>query len=122
MQTVLVVDDSATTRLQLSVALNSAGYEVLEARDGLEALRILEQCDVAMVITDVIMPRLDGLELVKRVRAEGRYRSIPIVVLTIDNDAALMQRARQAGATDWFVKPFNYSAVAAHVRSTIGAP
>jgi len=105
---ILTVDDSRTMRTMLKVALENAGFEVVQAEDGvagLEALDGLTSLDV--IITDINMPRLDGFGFIEGVRKEARLRAVPILVLTTESDVSKKTRAREAGATGWIVKPFN---------------
>lgn len=106
-KTVLTIDDSRTMREMLSMALVQAGYRVLQAVDGVEGLEILQAEGADVVITDINMPRLDGFGVIEGVRANPNHRGTPILVLTTESDVAKKERARQAGATGWIVKPFN---------------
>jgi two-component system chemotaxis response regulator CheY len=106
-KTVLTIDDSRTMREMLSMALVQAGYRVLQAVDGVEGLEILQSQGADVVITDINMPRLDGFGVIEGVRANPDHRGTPILVLTTESDVAKKERARQAGATGWIVKPFN---------------
>jgi two-component system chemotaxis response regulator CheY len=102
---VLTVDDSRTIRNMLLVTLNNAGFETIQAEDGIEGLEVLEGCNPDVIVTD--MPRLDGFGFIEGVRRNEKYRAIPILVLTTESDAEKKNRARQAGATGWIVKPFD---------------
>ena len=106
-KTILTVDDSRTIRDMLKLALVGGGYTVIQAEDGLEGLERLKAEGADVVITDINMPRLDGFGLIEGVRADPKHRSTPILVLTTESDPAKKDRARQAGATGWIVKPFN---------------
>jgi two-component system chemotaxis response regulator CheY len=104
---VLIVDDSETLRQQVGSALRSAGFEIVEAVDGMDgAARIQESDDFALVICDVNMPRMGGLEMVESVKAGGFARETAVVMLTTEGDPALVARAKAAGAKGWIVKPF----------------
>ena len=97
---VLVVDDSPSVRQQVSMALKQAGFDVIEGTDGMEgADRIRADAGIGMVICDVNMPRLNGLEMVERVKSEKRFAALPIVMLTSEGKAELMERAKKAGLT-----------------------
>jgi|TARA_R110002126_G_scaffold109109_3_gene246025 two-component system chemotaxis response regulator CheY len=104
---VLTVDDSRTIRSMLLATLNSAGYETVQAEDGIEGLEVLEESNPDVIVTDINMPRLDGFGFIEGVRRNERYRSVPILVLTTESDDEKKNRARQAGATGWIVKPFD---------------
>lgn len=104
---VLAVDDSATIRQMLSSTLTEAGFEVTLARDGREALALASDSTYALVLTDVNMPGLDGISLVRELRARAPYRYIPIIVITTESSPEFRARGREAGATGWIVKPFN---------------
>jgi two-component system chemotaxis response regulator CheY len=106
-KTVLTVDDSRTMRDMLKLALVEAGYNVVQANDGVQGLQALDNLRPDVIVTDINMPNLDGFGLIERVRRDQRFRTIPILVLTTESDAEKKNRARQAGATGWIVKPFD---------------
>ena len=106
-KTVLTIDDSRTMREMLNHALVQAGYTVIQAVDGVEGLEVLQANGADVVITDINMPRLDGFGFIEGVRRNEKFRAIPILVLTTESDAEKKNRARQAGATGWIVKPFD---------------
>lgn len=106
-KTVLTVDDSRTMRDMLHLALSAAGYVVIQAEDGVHGLEVLAASQADVIITDINMPRLDGFGFIAGVRAEGRHRAVPILVLSTEGDAEKKARARAAGATGWIVKPFD---------------
>lgn len=105
-KTVMTVDDAATMRKMVAFTLRGAGYTVVEAVDGNDALAQLRQRPVDLVITDVNMPGINGIDLVARIRAMATLRSVPILLLTTESDPDAKNRARAAGATGWIVKPF----------------
>ena len=105
--TVLTVDDSRTIRNMLLMTLTSAGYDTVQAEDGVHGLEVLEGSEPDVIITDINMPRMDGFGFIENVRNSDQYRGIPILVLTTESDAEKKDRARQAGATGWIVKPFD---------------
>ena len=107
MKTVLTVDDSRTMRDMLMMALKDAGYHVIQAEDGVHGLETLKAHGADVVITDINMPRMDGFGFIEGMRADPQYRGTPVLVLTTESDAAKKQRARDAGATGWIVKPFD---------------
>lgn len=104
--TALIVDDSSSIRMVLRMTLENAGYDVIEATNGQEALDAAAQKHVDFVITDVNMPKMGGVELVRALRAQRDYRFIPILTLTNVNAEWKKNEARDAGATGWIQKPF----------------
>lgn len=104
---VLAVDDSKTMRDMVGFTLRNAGHEVLEAGDGQDALDKLGQDKVDLIITDVNMPRMDGITLIKELRQHPVHKATPILVLTTESDASKKNEGRAAGATGWIVKPFS---------------
>lgn len=107
MAIVLVVDDSASIRQMAEVTLKSASYQVALAKDGQEALDMCKTKQYDFVLTDQNMPRMDGLTLIKSLRALPNYRATPIVVLTTEASDDMKVKGRAAGATGWMVKPFD---------------
>lgn len=103
---IMTVDDSPTIRQMLSVALKGAGYEVVEAVNGQDALQKLEAEPVNMLITDLNMPQMDGIDLVRRVRQSPGLRFLPIIMLTTESQEAKRMEGKSAGASGWIVKPF----------------
>ena len=118
-KTILTVDDSATVRQMVSFTLKASGYEVIEATDGQDALTKLNQ-PLNMVLTDLNMPSLDGIGLIKKLRAHATCKYMPIVVLTTESEAAKKQEAKAAGATAWIVKPFRPEQLVAVVQKVLG--
>lgn len=106
-KTVLVVDDSASIRRAVAFFLKSAGYEVLIAVDGEEALAQAQSHSIQLVLTDQNMPRMDGLTLIHRLRELPAYQTVPILMLTTESSDAMKAEARALGATGWLVKPFD---------------
>lgn len=105
-KTVLIVDDSASLRQVVNIALTSAGYEVVEACDGKDALSKLDGRKVHLVISDVNMPNLDGISLVKEIKKLPLYKFTPVIMLTTDSSDGRKQEGQAAGAKAWVVKPF----------------
>lgn len=105
-KTVLAVDDSLTIRELIGFVLGNAGFKVVLAEDGMEGLERLQDLKPDLIITDVNMPRLDGLSFIERAR-DTQARGTPILVLTTESNPAQKARAKAAGATGWIVKPFN---------------
>ena len=117
---VLAVDDSASIRQMVSVTLRTAGYEVVEAADGQEGLDKARAALFNLVLTDQNMPRVDGIALIKSLRAMTNYRSVPILMLTTESSDAMKSQGRAAGATGWLVKPFEPNRLVEVVRQVIG--
>lgn len=104
---VLVVDDSATVREQVARALSSAGFEVVEAHDGRAGADLIaKDATLSLVIADVNMPVMNGLEMLEEVRRSPATATLPVLMLTTEGQPALMRRAKAAGAAGWIVKPF----------------
>lgn len=106
-QTILAVDDSPSMRRMVAHVLRTGGYQVVEAEDGEDALRIARSQRVDAVLTDQNMPGMDGIALVKRLRALDGYARTPILLLTTESSAEMKRQGREAGATGWMVKPFD---------------
>ncbi len=104
---IITVDDAATMRKMVGFTLKSTGHEVLEAADGVQALSTIKQQQVDLVITDVNMPNMDGIELTRQIRTLPNYQKTPIILLTTESDPGKKNQGRAAGATGWIVKPFN---------------
>lgn len=104
---ILAVDDSRTMRSMIEGTLTGAGFDVHLAEDGIDGLEKLESSDPDLIITDINMPRMDGFGFIDGVRKGARCATVPILVLTTESGDHLKQRARDAGATGWIVKPFD---------------
>jgi two-component system, chemotaxis family, chemotaxis protein CheY len=117
---IMTVDDSASVRQMVSFTLRDAGYEVLEAMDGKDALVKLSATPVNMIITDLNMPNLDGIELIQSVRNGSICKFVPIVMLTTESQAEKKQQGKDAGATGWIVKPFKPQQLLAVVKKVLG--
>ncbi|PLX99125.1 MAG: two-component system response regulator [Desulfuromonas sp.] len=105
---ILIVDDSATVRQVLSTTLRETGYEVVEASDGQEALAFLDERqsdEINMLITDLNMPKMDGIDLIRQVRGSSGFRFMPIIMLTTESQDQKKQEGKSAGASGWIVKP-----------------
>ncbi|MBD9391472.1 response regulator [Acidovorax sp. ACV01] len=105
-KTILIVDDSASVRQVVSIALKQAGYDVIEAIDGMNALAKLDGRKLHLVISDVNMPRLDGIGFLTQMKANPAYKFTPVIMLTTEAGEAKKQEGRIAGAKAWVVKPF----------------
>lgn len=105
-KTILIVDDSESIREVVSFTLGNEGYNVLVGVDGKDALKFLDGQSIDLVITDLHMPVMDGIELIKTVRKTEGYQRIPILFLTTESQVAKKMEAKEAGATGWIIKPF----------------
>ncbi|MBS1037665.1 MULTISPECIES: response regulator [Gluconobacter] len=103
---IMIVDDSRTIRNILRNILEKAGYNVCPAEDGLDALEKLEVFDPNIIITDLNMPRMDGLEFVKKLRSGPKTQYVPILFLTTEGNSEVRNKGRESGATGWLLKPF----------------
>lgn len=117
---VLTVDDSRTMRDMVSFTLRGAGYDVVEAPDGQAAMTAIAAAKVDLVITDLNMPVMDGLTLIRKLRAIPTHRSLPILMLTTEADEKKKAEGRSAGATGWIVKPFNPDKLISVVQKVCG--
>lgn len=118
-KTILTVDDSATMRNMISFTLKSAGHEVVQAADGQEALKLIQSRPINLMITDVNMPNMDGISLIRHVRLLPGYQSTPILLLTTESDPEKKAAGRAAGATGWIVKPFQQEQLLAVVAKVL---
>ena len=107
MKTILTVDDSATMRQMVGFVLKGAGYEVIDAVDGRDALSRLNGREINLILSDINMPNMDGLEFTRQLRALPQYKFVPVVLLTTESHPVKKQEGKAAGATAWIVKPFN---------------
>ncbi|MBK1694969.1 two-component system response regulator [Chromatium weissei] len=105
-KTIMVVDDSASLRNVVGIALKSAGYDVIEASDGRDALAKLNGQKVHLIVSDVNMPNMDGITLVRELKQLPNYKFTPIMMLTTESQPEKKQAARDAGAKAWLLKPF----------------
>ncbi len=117
---IMTVDDSASIRQMVSFTIKGAGYEVLEAVDGQDALAKLDGSGINMMITDLNMPNMDGIELIRNVRANAAFKFIPIIMLTTESQAEKKQEGKSAGATGWIVKPFKPEQLLAVIKKVLG--
>ncbi|MFW5657946.1 MAG: response regulator [Bacteroidota bacterium] len=105
-KTILIVDDSESIREVVSFTLQNEGYNVLVGIDGKDAQKFLDGKDIDLIITDLHMPELDGIGLIKEVRKMEKYQRVPILFLTTESQQAKKLEAKEAGATGWIIKPF----------------
>lgn len=118
MGTALVIDDSRAIRMILGRTLNRFGYEVCSAANGREALDMIDQQDLALsvILVDWNMPEMNGLDFVKTIRADPRYREVPLMMVTTETEIEQMYRALEAGANEYVMKPFTDEVIADKLR------
>lgn len=119
-KTIMTVDDSASVRQMVSFTLKEQGYQVVEAVDGKDALAKINGQKVDMVITDLNMPNLDGIGLIRGVRSNATTKFVPIIMLTTESQDSKKQEGKAAGATGWIVKPFKPEQLLAVVKKVLG--
>lgn len=119
MKKILAVDDSATMRQMIAYTLKRADFEVYEAEDGVEALEMAKELDVDLVLTDINMPRMDGLALIRELRGITAYNGKPILALTTEGSTESKLEGRGAGATGWIVKPFDPEVLVATINKVL---
>jgi two-component system chemotaxis response regulator CheY len=115
----MTVDDSATLRQMVVFVLRGGGYQVVEAVDGLDALSKLEGQELHLILTDINMPKMDGLEFIRQLRAMTDYKFVPIILLTTESHPEKKREGKAAGATGWIVKPFNPDQLLAVVKKVM---
>ncbi len=118
-RTVLVVDDSASIRATITMTLENAGFSVLEADDGHEAMARLEQQRVHLIISDLNMPGMDGMTLLRQVKAQEATRYLPFIMLTTENSPQIRQEGFEAGARIWLTKPFEPLVLLDHIYKVV---
>ena len=120
MASILTVDDSASMRQMVTFTLKSAGHNVVEATDGVDALEKAKHEIFNLVITDVNMPNMDGIALTKELRALTDYKYIPILTLTTESGSQKKLEGKNAGATGWIIKPFNPDQLLSTIKKVLG--
>ncbi|MCX8069211.1 MAG: response regulator [Thermodesulfovibrionales bacterium] len=118
-KTIMIIDDSATLRQVVAVTLKKAGYEVLEATDGKDALNKLTGQKVNLIICDVNMPNMDGITFLKEIKNKPNYKFTPVIMLTTESQEAKKQEGRAAGAKAWVVKPFKPEQMLAAIEKLV---
>jgi two-component system, chemotaxis family, chemotaxis protein CheY len=119
MKKILAVDDSASVRQMVNFTLRSAGYDVIDAVDGKDGLAKAGKDKFDMIITDLNMPNLDGIQLITELRKLPGYSFVPILMLTTESQAEKKDAGRKAGATGWIVKPFNAEQLTSVIRKLV---
>ncbi|WP_419600027.1 response regulator [Thiolapillus sp.] len=120
MPSILAVDDSASMRQMVAFTLKGAGYDVVEAVDGEDALSKAKAGKFDLVVTDVNMPRKDGISLIKELRQLSGYQFIPMLMLTTESGTDKKMQGKAAGATGWIVKPFNPDQLLKTINKVLG--
>ena len=120
MPTILAVDDSSSMRQMVSFTLKGAGYNVVEAVDGQDALNKAKSQQFDLIVTDVNMPVMDGITFIKNLRAEPNYKFTPMLMLTTESAADKKTEGKAAGATGWIVKPFNPDQLINTIKKVLG--
>lgn len=105
-KTIMTVDDSASVRQMVRFTLEDAGFNVIEAVDGSDAINKLQNNPVNLIFTDLNMPKVDGIQLIKSIRSSANLRFVPIIMITTESQAEKKMQGKAAGATGWIVKPF----------------
>jgi len=118
---ILIVDDSESVRMIARIALREQGYEVVEAGNGVEALQQLDAERVNLVISDVNMPEMDGITLLKQIKASAKHKFMPIIMLTTEAGQDKKDEGRAAGAKAWITKPFQPNVLIAAVGKLMPA-
>jgi len=120
-KTILTVDDSPSMRQMIRLTLTDAGYQVVEAGDGAQGLAAARQQAVDMILTDLNMPVMDGVSLIRELRQLGGYAGVPIIMLTTESDADRKSAAKAAGATGWITKPFQPEQLVSVTKKVLGS-
>ena len=115
----MTVDDSASVRQMVGFTLREAGYDVIEACDGKDALSKIQGANLNLVVTDLNMPNMDGIELIKSLRANPAHRFVPIIMLTTESQNEKKMEGKSAGATGWIVKPFKPEQLVAVIKKVL---
>jgi two-component system chemotaxis response regulator CheY len=117
---ILTVDDSASVRMTTKIALTNAGYQVTEAVDGLDGLTKAKAASYDLIVTDLNMPNMNGLEMIEALRQSPDHTGLPIIFLTTESDGDMKARAKAAGATGWMTKPFDPEQLVKIARKILG--
>jgi two-component system chemotaxis response regulator CheY len=120
-KTVLCIDDSASIRQMVKLTLSGAGYTVVEAADGAAGLAKARETAAHCVVTDLNVPIMNGIGMIRELRKLPAYRGVPIIFLTTESDPATKQEAKNAGATGWITKPFQKDQLVGVIRKVIGS-
>lgn len=116
---IMTVDDSASVRAMIADTLKAEGYEVVEAEDGQDALNKLADKSVDVIISDINMPNMNGIELIREVRKDAANKFLPIIMLTTESSPQQKQEGKDAGATGWIIKPFKADKLVSAIKRVI---
>ncbi len=116
---IMTVDDSVSMRMMIRISLEQAGFDVIEAEDGVDALEKLSDSRCHLVIADLNMPNMNGIELIRKLREHPDYRFTPILMLTTESSGSMKKEGRNAGATGWIVKPFKSESLIGVIRKVL---
>ena len=119
-KTIVTVDDSPSVRQMVAFTLQEAGYNVIEACDGKDALLKITDAEINMIITDLNMPNMDGIELIRNVRSNAKFKFLPIIMLTTESQNEKKTEGKNVGATGWIVKPFRPEQLVAVIKRVLG--
>lgn len=117
---ILTVDDSASIRMTTKIAFSNAGYQVTEAVDGMDGLNKAKAGQYDLIVTDLNMPNMNGLQMIEALRQSPAHLGIPILFLTTESDGEMKARAKAAGATGWVTKPFDPESLVKIARKVLG--
>lgn len=120
-KTILIVDDAQTIRHLTRFALSKGGYNIIEAEDGVQGLKMLEKSSVDLIISDLNMPNMNGLEMCRNIKANERWKNIPIFMLTTESSQEVALQGKEIGIMAWIVKPFVPDKLLAAVQRVVGA-
>ena len=119
MKTLLLVDDCRTTRKLVTYLIKGEGFNILQAENGLEALEVLARNNIDLVVTDMNMPQMDGIELIKSMKEDNLYKGIPIIMLTTEDDEAEKKRGYQMGVSMYLTKPVDQKTILGEIHKLI---
>lgn len=117
---ILTVDDSASIRMTTKIALSNAGYTVTEAVDGADGIAKLSAGAFDLIVTDLNMPNMDGLTMIRELRRMPAHTGVPVIFLTTESDGEIKSQAKAAGATGWLTKPFDPESLVKIARKVLG--
>ena len=119
---ILIIDDSEQSREEVVSVLNDGNYKTLEACDAADALKVLktDSPEIGLIICDVIMPEMDGISLLEKIKSDNRYSHLPVVMISVDGIPEMVKKAQDAGAIGWLIKPVSEEKIINMAQKTIG--